>query len=89
MPSYALQRSSALQKKNYVETTLPQGRAVMDKKKQKTDILPSDQAKRFVGAARNLGCDENEDAFDAKLKKVASSPPPKTTTKRKTKKPAK
>lgn len=47
------------------------------------------QGDAFVEAARELGCDESEDAFDTKLKKVASAPPPKPTRKPKTKKPAK
>lgn len=49
------------------------------------------QAERFVTAARELGCDDGEEAFDKKLKAVASAPPPKPTKKpkTKTKKPAK
>ena len=48
-----------------------------------------EQTKRFKEAARELGCDEDPEAFDRALGKVASSPPPKTVQKRKTKKPAK
>lgn len=33
------------------------------------------QVSRFVEAARELGCDESEERFDAALRKVASSPP--------------
>lgn len=47
------------------------------------------QSQEFLEAARALGCDDDEDAFDAKLKAVASAPPPKTTKKPKGKKPAK
>jgi hypothetical protein len=47
------------------------------------------QSKDFIEAARSLGCDDDEDAFDAKLKAVASAPPPKPEKKSKTKKPAK
>ena len=49
----------------------------------------SDQGKRFVETARELGCDEDQEAFDQAQGKVASSPPPKTVQKRKDKKPAK
>ncbi len=37
------------------------------------------QAKKFQQAAKDLGCDESEEVFDEKLKKVASAPPPKDT----------
>lgn len=33
------------------------------------------QSKSFIEAARALGCDDSEAAFDAKLKKVAALPP--------------
>jgi len=33
------------------------------------------QSRRFAEAARRLGCDESEAAFDAKLKKIASIKP--------------
>ena len=33
------------------------------------------QIDRFKQAARELGCDESEEAFDAALRKVANSPP--------------
>jgi hypothetical protein len=58
-------------------TTAPKNRAVKD------------QRKKFVEAARELGCAEDGDSFDEALKKIASAPPPKTVKKRKTKKPAK
>ncbi len=44
-----------------------------------------DQHKRFVDAARELGADESEEAFDKLLKRVAKAPPPKTVQKRKPK----
>lgn len=56
---------------------------MIDRKRDK------EQVKRFKEAARELGCDEDESAFDEALGKVASSPPPKSVEKRKTKKPAK
>lgn len=36
---------------------------------------PSDQGQRFIEAARELGCDEDEDAFKERLRKLASAPP--------------
>jgi hypothetical protein len=36
-----------------------------------------EQGRRFVEAARALGCDESEERFDAALKKVAAHKPPK------------
>ncbi|MDK2741313.1 MAG: hypothetical protein NDI90_00225 [Nitrospira sp. BO4] len=47
------------------------------------------QSSRFAETARSLGCDDDEEAFDAKLKAIASAPPPKPLKKSKTKKPAK
>ena len=35
------------------------------------------QIDRFREAARELGCDESEERFDAALVKVAKAPPPK------------
>jgi len=49
-------------------------------------VRSSAQAQRFIDAARELGCDEDEARFDAALKKVASAPPPKDTPKPKPKK---
>ena len=47
------------------------------------------QINRFREAARELGCDEDEDAFKERLKKLASAPPPASVETRKTKKAAK
>jgi hypothetical protein len=47
------------------------------------------QVSQFVAAARELGCDDSEEAFDKKLKAIASAPSPKPAKKPKTKKPAK
>lgn len=41
------------------------------------------QSAKFEAAARELGCEDNEEAFDAKLKKVASAPPTVGATGRK------
>lgn len=53
----------------------------------------SAQATKFADAARELGCDESEKAFNAALKRVAThkpaSEPPKAEREPKTKKPAK
>jgi hypothetical protein len=35
----------------------------------------AEQGKKFTNAALELGCDEDEAAFDAKLKKVAAHKP--------------
>ena len=53
----------------------------------KTKNPVAHQHKLFKQAARELGCDESEEAFDKVLRKVASAPPPKSVQKRK-KKPA-
>ena len=44
------------------------------------------QHQAFVKAARELGVDESEEAFNKVLKRVAKAPPPKTVQKRKNKK---
>jgi hypothetical protein len=33
-----------------------------------------EQSKRFIETARELGCDEDEAAFDEKLKRIATAP---------------
>lgn len=43
----------------------------------------SAQHKDFVEAARELGADESEEAFDKVLKRIAKAPPPKSVQKRK------
>jgi hypothetical protein len=43
---------------------------------------PSEQVERFREAARMLGCDEDEAAFEAKLKKMAKAQPPKQAAKK-------
>lgn len=40
------------------------------------------QHEQFVKAARELGTDESEDAFDKVLGKIAKAPPPKSVRKR-------
>lgn len=55
----------------------------MPKRKERE---PSDQHREFVKAARELGTDESEEAFDTVLGKIASAPPPKSVQKRKIKK---
>jgi hypothetical protein len=34
---------------------------------------PKTQRQRFIDTARELGCDESEEAFDAALKKIGSA----------------
>lgn len=36
-----------------------------------------EQIEKFKEAAKKLGCDESEDAFDEKLRRIAKKPPPK------------
>jgi hypothetical protein len=54
-------------------------------KAKQPELTPSDQHKLFQEAARDLGCDDSEEAFDRALKKIASAPPPKSVQKRKAK----
>jgi hypothetical protein len=41
------------------------------------------QHEDFIKAARELGADEDPEAFDKVLKRVAKAPPPKSVQKRK------
>ena len=41
----------------------------------------AEQARRFVKAARALGCDEDETAFDDKLRAIARQKPKKESKK--------
>lgn len=43
----------------------------------KNSPLKGEQSKRFIEVARELGCDEDESAFDEIVKKVAKAPPPR------------
>ena len=52
-------------------------------KRKKAEDTPAHQHQDFVKAARELGTDESEEAFDKVLKRVASAPPPKSVQKRK------
>ena len=52
-------------------------------KPSKTD--DQDQGEAFKKAARELGLDDGEEAFDKVLKKITKAPPPKSVQKRKTK----
>ena len=40
-----------------------------------TDKKLEDQSKRFIETARQIGCDEDEKAFDEKLKRIAKAKP--------------
>ena len=52
---------------------------------KRKETQATNQHRGFVKAARELGCDESEEAFDKVLRKVASAPPPKSVQKRKRK----
>jgi hypothetical protein len=41
----------------------------------------TNQAQKFKDLARELECDEDEAAFDERLKKLAKAPPPKAKAK--------
>ena len=43
----------------------------------------AEQHRKFLDAARELGCSEDEGAFDKALKKIASEKPPVSVQKRK------
>jgi hypothetical protein len=48
---------------------------------KKPQSQPSDQGATFIRAARELGCDESEERFDAALKAVAKHKPTDEKTK--------
>ncbi len=50
---------------------------------KKKDV--AQQKAAFIAAARDLGCDDDPEAFKDKLKQLVKAPPPKTVQKRKTK----
>ena len=54
-------------------------------RRKKTEEKPKEQFERFAEAARELGCDEDTEAFKDKLKKLVKAPPPETVQKRKAK----
>jgi len=43
------------------------------------------QFEKFKKLAEEAGCEDNDAAFDATLKRLAETPPPETVEKRKTK----
>jgi len=47
---------------------------------------PINQLDKFKQAARDLECDDDEEAFRSKLKKLTEAPPPDTAKDRKRKK---
>ena len=47
----------------------------MDRKREDADADSAAQLERFKEAARALGCDEDEAAFDEKLKAIARQQP--------------
>jgi hypothetical protein len=46
-------------------------------KKPSPATQESDQRRRFIETARELGCDEDEAAFDEKLKRIVNATPAK------------
>lgn len=42
-----------------------------DKQNENKLVAPASQRRKFIATAKNLGCDEAEAAFDAKLGKIA------------------
>ena len=42
---------------------------------KKTDDTTQSQSERFIKASRELGCDESEERFKKRVKKLASAPP--------------
>lgn len=40
-------------------------------------VFPKDQRSRFIDAAREAGCSEDEAVFDANLKRIGEVKPPK------------
>jgi hypothetical protein len=43
---------------------------------------PENQSEKFKKASRELGCDEDEAAFEERLRKIAKAPPPKPEKKK-------
>lgn len=39
--------------------------------------VKGNQSRRFIEKARELGCDEDESAFEKRLRKIAKATPPK------------
>jgi hypothetical protein len=64
-------------------------RAILESWKMSTKKQPrpdQTQSRKFIEAARELGCDEDESAFDEIVKKAAKAPPPRQDEKAKPKK---
>ena len=51
-------------------------------KKSNAHLSAADQRRRFIETARELGCDESEERFDAVLKAVAKHQPVGTPSKK-------
>jgi hypothetical protein len=57
----------------------PKGRRSESLKKV---VAQKNQYARFVEVARELGCEEDEAAFEKRLRKIAKAPPPKPAKKK-------
>jgi hypothetical protein len=44
--------------------------------KRRADNARSEQSQRFIRTARELGCDEDPEAFKRAVRKLAKAPPP-------------
>jgi len=60
-----------------VKSTSPQNSTRPKTKKRKPKISPKAQSERFLQAAREAGCSEDEAAFDETLKRIAKVSNPK------------
>ncbi len=65
-------------------TLSPQYDQAVDKIVKRASV----QSAKFIAKARELGCDENEAEFEAKLRKIAKGPADKPKPAKKSKKPA-
>ena len=59
--------------------------AVGEEKEPESPTRSPTQFEKFIESARELGCEDNEEAVDELMKRVASSPPPRKDEKAKTK----
>lgn len=59
----------------------------MPPSKRATTPKTSEQSKKFIETARELGCDESEERFDKALRIIAKQTPKKHEPKKRAKKP--
>jgi hypothetical protein len=51
--------------------------------KKKNIETQAEQSRKFIEAARELGCDDDEERFMERFKKLTEAPPPASVEKRK------